>query len=952
MSVRQMITTALAVALLTGTGGAPVTASAAAPTGVDRQRVTVEDPAQYVNPFVGTKQGALDFGTGGGAGDTFPGATAPLGMVQWSPDTVTYQNGGYFYDDQRIRDFSLTHISGAGCGDYGNIPFLPQLGDTPVGHETFAHAHESAAPGHYAVTFDNGLRTDLSTTQRTGIARFSYPAGQTAALTVDAGRAFNQASGSLTIGADRISGYTDSGGFCGTGNHYRIYFTAVFDHPFVKAGIVRDGRVDTDRRSALGQSAGIAPQPPRTAAAQAALGESAGGAGSAGSAGSAGAAGSAGSAGRTERQGPGRLAHPDAPDTGSGAEALVTFDTSSGAPVTARVGISFTSAAGAEANLAAEQTGDPGFDQVAAATRGAWNELLGRIAVAGGTPKERRTFYTALYHAFIHPSVLSDTDGHYPGFDGKVHQTASGRVQYADFSGWDIYRSQIQLLALLAPRQASDIAQTVVDQGAQAGYFDRWTLANGGTGVMNGDPLPMIAATAHAFGATDFDAAGLLRLALAGREDKRERPGHKVLDALGFVPAGTPGEWGSVSATLEYATADFALAQLADRLGDRATHEKLLRASANWRNLFHAGDHYLQPRNADHTWPDFDPTQGDGYTEGDGAQYAWAVPFDHRGLFDAMGGNQAVVPRLDDFLRQLNGGPTSPFAFLGNEPTLNTPWAYDYAGRPDRAADVVRRAVTTLFGDAPDSPAGNDDLGEMSAWAVWAGLGLYPQVPGRAELVLASPQFPEITITRGNGTVIELSAPGASDDLRYVHGLRVDGHASDKPWLGADLIAHGGTLEYALAAEPDPDWGRDPRDAPPSFEVGPARSSTGEVTGLADKCLDVDKGAATDGTPVQLWDCNGTDAQRWTLAPDGTLRALGRCLDVDHSRTEAGTVVQLWNCNGTGAQQWWPRPDGSLYNPPAGRCLTVPRDHSDNGTRLQLADCAGKPGQRWTLPAA
>lgn len=741
---------------------------------------------------------------------------------------------------------------------------------------------------------------------------------------MDAGRAFNNASGTLTIGSDSISGYTDGGGFCGTQNHYRIYFTAVFDHPFTQAGIVQDGHLDPTRRSASGDSRGIAPQPPRTAAAQAAL------------------------AGHRAPQLP---THPDAPDTGSDAQALVSFDTSSGAPVTARVGISFTSAEGARANLDAEQPGGPDLDRVRDSARATWNDLLGRIAVAGGTGTQLRTFYTALYHSLLHPSVLSDVDGQYPGFDERVHRTEPGKVQYADFSGWDIYRSEIQLISLLAPREAADIAQSVLNQGVQGGYFDRWTLANGGTGVMIGDPMPMIAATVHAFGGTDFDAAGLLRQALAGRQDGRERPGHAAEETQGYLPVGTSGEWGTVSGTLEYAAADFALSQLAARLGDQGTHDTLLRATANWRNLFNIDSGYLQPRNADHSWPDFKPTQQDGYAEGDGAQYAWMVPFNHRGLFDAMGGDQAVVGRLDDFTQQLNAGPGAPYAYLGNEPSLNTPWAYDYAGRPDRAADVVRRAVTTLFGDGPDGESGNDDLGEMSSWAVWASLGLYPQVPGRAELVLASPLFPQATITRGNGAVIDISAPGASADVRYVHGLHVDGRASTRPWVGADLVAQGGSLEYQLAADPDPGWGRDPRDAPPSFDVGPAQPVTGAVTGVAGKCLDVDQGAGTDGTPVQLGDCNGTDAQRWTVAGDGTVRALGHCLDVDHSGTANGTTVQLWTCNGTGAQQWWPRPDGSLYNPPAGRCLDVPAGRTDNGTGLRIWDCQGGAGQRWTLPS-
>ncbi|MFE9422658.1 GH92 family glycosyl hydrolase [Kitasatospora sp. NPDC006697] len=905
MRVRQIIATgrvplAVAAALLAAAAGLP--APAAADT-ADPDRTVVSDPAQYVNTFVGTRPGATDFGNGGGAGNTFPGATAPLGMVQWSPDTVTYQHGGYFYDDQRIRGFSLTHISGAGCGDYGTVPFLPFLGDTPVGHESFSHDRESAAPGSYAVTFDNGLRTELTTTARSGAARFSYPPGQAASLTVDAGRAFNKATGQLEIGTDTISGFTDSGGFCGAANHYRVYFTARFDHPFTRAGMVRNGRLDTSRHSATGHSEGIAPQPPRTAAAQ-----------------------------ERPQHGPNQPVHPEAPDEGSGAEAMVSFEP--GATVTARVGVSFTSAAGAAANLAAEQPGEPAFDRLRDASRTAWNGLLGRIAVGGGTQQQRRTFYTALYHSVLHPSTLSDVDGQYPGMDGQVHRTENGSVEYADFSGWDIYRSQVQLLALLAPEQASDIAQSVLNQGRQAGYFDRWTLADGGTGVMVGDPLPMIAAGIHAFGGTRFDAPGLLRAALDGRQNDDERPGHAAYEAKGYLPVGTPGEWGPVSGTLEYSSADFALAQLAGRIGDGDAHDRLLRASANWRNLFNPGNRYLQPRRADGSWTAFDPASGDQYTEGNGAQYTWMVPYNQRGLFDAMGGDAPVVDRLDAFFRKLNAGPGAPYAYLGNEPSLNTPWAYDYAGRPDRTADVVRRALTTVFSDTPEGEVGNDDLGEMSSWAVWAGLGLYPMVPGRADLALASPLFPRTTITRGNGVRIDLVAPGATTDVRYVHGLRVDGRPSNRPWVGGWLVEHGGRLDYRLSADTDSTWGQDPADAPPSYDVGPAHPLDGPVADPAGHCL-------AGGDTPRLAACDGTAAQHWQLAADGTLRSPDGCL----TATGTATAVRSHGCDGTGEQQWWPHRDGSLVSAPSGRCLDA-----GAGDRPRLAACDGSSGQHWRLP--
>ncbi|WP_255953269.1 lectin [Streptomyces odontomachi] len=931
------------VALSAGTAllltAAVATTAAAAPfDGVPAQvhraaPAAIDDPAQYVNPFVGTQPGDVDYGNGGGAGNTFPGASAPFGMVQWSPDTVQYQHGGYYYDDNRIRGFSLTHISGAGCGDYGNIPFMPVLGSSPVDYSTFDHADESSSPGSYAVTFDNGLRTELTAAQHSGTARFTYPAGQQASLTIDAAKAFNAASGSLSIGTNTVSGYSDSGGFCGAGNRYRVYFHATFDHDFTTSGVLSDGKLDTSRRSVSGHTAGVAQQAPKTVASQNAAGTKK----VRQSHPSASSTKSAKSAKSTESTG----------SAAAGALGLVSFDTSADPSVTVRVGVSFVSLAGAQANEVAEQ-GGTGFDAMRDKSRAAWNDMLGRISVTGGTTTQKQVLYTGLYHSLLHPSVFSDVNGQYMGFDKAVHTVAAGHAQYADFSGWDVYRSQVQLVALLAPKEASDIAQSAVNQAAQAGYADRWTLANGGTGVMNGDPLPSIEASIYAFGGTDFDASAAVRQAVAGASDDRERPGHGDYDSLGFIRSGASGVWGSAATTLEYAGADFAVSQLAGRVGDTSTHDTFLHRAENWRNLFESGQKYLKPRNADHTWPAFSPTQENEYVEGDAAQYTWAVPWNYRGLFDAMGGDTAVRSRLDDFFTKLNAGPGSPYAYLGNEPTLETPWAYDYAGAPAKAQDVVRRALTTVFKATPDGEVGNDDLGEMASWSVWASLGMYPEAPGRAELALASPLFPTTVITRGNGKVITINAPQASESSKYVTSLAVNGAASSKPWLPESFVTGGGTLDYTLSSTATT-WGSDPADAPPSFDVGPKDPVTGPITGIAGKCVDVNQSSTADGTAVQLWTCNGSDAQKWTLASDGTLRAFGKCLDVVTSGTANGTLVQLWSCNGTGAQQWWAKGGGALVNPASGRCLDVPQSATDDGTRLQIWDCNGTSAQTWTL---
>ncbi|GAA3458263.1 GH92 family glycosyl hydrolase [Saccharothrix longispora] len=891
-----------AVAALTLTALAtPITGTGAAPA------PSATDPAQHVNAFVGTKPGGPDFGHGGGGGNTFPGAVAPFGMLQWSPDTVTHQHGGYHYDDNRIRGFSLTHLSGPGCSDFGNVPFMPSLGTAPVAHSTFSHANEQASPGYYSVRFDNGIRTELTSNQRSGVARFTYPAGQRASLAVDAARAFNAASGSITVGTDSLSGYTDSGGFCGAGNRYRLHFHVAFDRPFAGAATVLDGQVREDL-AVEGDSGTPSPPAPKTAQTQGVPAPSA----------------------TSEDVRP--LA----------AAAFVSFDATT---VTARVGISFVSLDGAKANLAAE-TGTRSFDEVRTAARAAWNGWLGRIDVTGGTTTQLRTLYTSLYHSLLHPNVFSDVTGQYTGFDRQVHTTT--RTQYANFSGWDVYRSQVALIALLAPREAADIAQSAVNQAAQGGYFDRWTVANGGTGVMNGDPMAIVVSTAHAFGGTGFDTADALRRVVAGVDDVRQRPGWLQFDGYGYVPTGLPDVWGSAATTLEYTSADFAISQFAARLGDAATAERFLRRAQNWRNLFESGGKYLKPRNTDLSWPSFNPVQENEYVEGNAAQYTWMVPYNHRGLFDAMGGDAAVVSRLDTFFTELNAGPKKPYAYLGNEPTLNTPWAYAYAGAPHKAQDVVRRALTSIFTPVPEGLVGNDDLGQMSSWAVWAVLGLYPQAPGRADLVVASPQFPSTTVRRGNGATITITAPQASDANRYVQSLRVNGAASTRPWLPASFVAQGGALDFTLGATAST-WGSAPADAPPSFDVGPVPARSGAVGGLSSKCLDAEPAGPTDGAPVRLWDCNASAAQQWTLAPDGTLRALGRCLDVSGSSRANGAKVQLWTCNGTGAQQWWPK-GGTLVSPASGKCLDVPNSDPANGVQLQLYTCNTSTAQQWRVP--
>ncbi len=415
------------------------------------------------------------------------------------------------------------------------------------------------------------------------------------------------------------------------------------------------------------------------------------------------------------------------------------------------------------------------------------------------------------------------------------------RAQYANFSGWDVYRSQLQLLALLEPAVAADVAQSLLNQAAQnGGEWDRWTHDSGATHVMSGDPSAAAIAGIVAFGGGGFDVraafASLARAATVPTAHDRSALGCPVecagqrpaLDrwlALHYIPAGA-NAWGGAGETLEDAIADFSLAQLARRLGDEPAAARFLERSGYWRNVWNPraapGGGYVQDRNPDGSWPAFDPASDQGFAEGSSAQYTWMVPFDVRGLLDAMGGDGPANRRLDAFFQRAGSLPALTgfgglHAELDNEPSIGAPWLYLFSGKPYRTQETVRRSLVLLWSDTPYGIPGNDDLGEMSSWYVWSAMGMYPGIPGRAELLLASPLFPRIVVHRAGGPSLVIAAPRAAAGAPYVRRLLVDGHPSTRPWLPESFVARGGTLDYRLAASPDPAWGSARGDAPPSF---------------------------------------------------------------------------------------------------------------------------------------
>jgi predicted alpha-1,2-mannosidase len=823
----RVLVIALVCLLLASCGG-----NTSHPSTLNSNVVTyVADPSNLVNLFAGT-------GTGGvspGSISEGPDADVPFGMIQWGPDTSPDRipGSGYSYNDSHISGFSLTHLSGTGCAAYGDVPILPTvgtIGSRPLdATETFSHTHETAAPGRYAVTLGpSRIGVDLSVTTRTGLSQFTFPDTSWANLLFKVADSANPVSASAVqvVGHSEVTGQETSGAFCQTGTSYTLYFAASFNRPFSNEGTWSKA-VSPGSESCSGTECG----------------------------------------------------------------AYVSFDASTDRTVLMKVGISFVSVADAEANVAAE---DPGWQlqQVESRATSQWNAILGHIRIGGGTRTEQRIFYTALYHSLLNPNIVSDDNGDYPGADHRVHQ--SEQPQYSNFSEWDIYRSEIPLLSVVAPEQTGDMIQSLVNEADQDGWLPKWAIVGGDASQMNGDSADPIIADAYAFGVRNFDLQAALKAMVKGatenetghlfeieRQYLSEYVSQHYVDANSLDLSSINYSDGA-SVTLEYALDDFSTAQFAEAIGDNSVYENMMQRSHNWQYLVNPSAGYIEGRNTDGSFPEgpafqsalFEPGGELGFEEGNAIQYTWAVPQDLFALGNLIGGSASVDKKLDTFFTHLNAGRYAPYDWAGNEPSLWTPWEYDYFGEPWQTQNVVRKIETTLYHDAPVNEPGNDDLGAISSWYVWAAIGMYPVTPGTSNLALASPLFPEVSIVLPSGHQLVLVAPQASAFAPYVQSLTVKtpgsgnlaasvsvdcttgtgsgtslsgrGSSWQLPWLPASVLDTGATLDFKLSGTPDETWGSNPVNAPPSY-------GTGELPGVG---FSVPSGGTTvtvgHPTPIQL----------------------------------------------------------------------------------------------------
>ena len=424
------------------------------------------------------------------------------------------------------------------------------------------------------------------------------------------------------------------------------------------------------------------------------------------------------------------------------------------------------------------------------------------------------------------------------------------------------------------PVAASGMAQSLIQDAREGGAMPRWSVPSGDTGVMMGDPATPIIAGMYAFGATNFDTAAALAAMVKAAVDPatvalnrvHERDAERDYLNLGYVPAAERGGYGPVSMTLEYCSADFALARFAQALGDDTNFVLAMNRAQNWRNHFNTDSGYLQMRDSDFRWtPGFPTYQGRAYVEGTAFQYFWMVPFNLRSLADLAGGPQATCDRLDAFFAQLNDPDTggSHFAYMGNEPCSETPWIYSFLGRPYRTSSLVRQCMTKLFSTAPAGLPGNDDLGQMASWYVFSALGLYPEIPGDNVLILNGPLFPQAIVHLPNGDLTITG--GTGDDAPYVQSLSVNGRPSAYPWLRFTDIAQGGTLDFTMGTTANTNWGADITVEPPSY-------MDGMTTPFAPTCL---WGTGLEANDPALSATNTVDNH----APGGGISHVGSLVD-------------------------------------------------------------------------
>ncbi len=664
------------------------------------------------------------------------------------------------------------------------------------GYESaYSHSEEEASPGYYAVDLkDYGIRAEMTTTERVGFHRYTFPDSQEAHFIIDV-------THSLTLDRDayvkivndhQIEGYV-TGDM--EGNHSRpltCYFFAEFSKPFVSSGVWNGDSINHTINTMSGKE---------------------------------------------------------------GVGAFVNFTTQKDEQVMIKVGISFVSTTGAKKNL---ETEIPhwDFDEIRTQAQNTWNEKLNKIKVKGGSESQKITFYTSLYHSLMFPRTFSDVDGSYfSHFDNTVHRNQSGPY-YVDFSLWDTYRAQHPLLAYLEPERQNGMINTFLNMYDQGGRLPLFvSYKNYYMKVMIGDHATSVIVDSYMKGIRDFDIEkayeAMRKNAMLPGEKASSRTGLTDYINLGYAPADKVRE--SVSVTLENAYDDWCLSEIAKDLGKIDDYEIFRKRAKYYENLYDESTGLMRPKMVDGSWlpmcddsPNiirknghpfyscFDPlwvgvSPNRHFTESNAWQYFWHVPYDVQGLIDLVGGREKFVSKLDTLFTMTPDETGPAYAPLyskigqyvhGNEPVHHVGYLYNYAGAPWKTQQRVHQIMEEKYIAAPDGLCGNDDMGQMSAWYLFSAMGFYPVAPGQNIFVIGTPLFEEASLDLGefyHGQKFTIKAEGVSADNYYIQSATLNGENYSKTWIHHDDIIKGGELIFKMGPKPNKQWGSKPEDAPPSM---------------------------------------------------------------------------------------------------------------------------------------
>ena len=707
---------------------------------------------EYVNPFIGT-----DF-----TGNTYPGAQAPFGMVQLSPDNGLPgwdRISGYFYPDSTIAGFSHTHLSGTGAGDLYDISFMPvtlpyKEADAPLGiHSLFSHDEETASAGYYQVRLkDYDINVELTATERCGIQRYTFPEAD-AAIFLNLRKAMNWDFTNDTrievVDLVTIQGYRFSDGWA---RDQHIYFRTRFSKPFASvqldtAAVIKDGK---------------------------------------------------------------RI--------GSSAIARFDFHTSAGEQILVTTAISGVSMEGAARNLAAEAPADD-FDKYLAVTRKNWNEQLSKVEIKSNDIDEKVKFYTALYHSMLAPTIYSDVDGAYYGPDKQVYQ-ADGWTNYSTFSLWDTYRAAHPLYTYIEPQRVNDMVKSFLAFSEQNGRLPVWNFYGSETDMMIGYHAVPVIVDAYLKGIGDFDPKKALAACVATANIDEYR-GIGLYKKYGYVPYDVTDHYNSenwsLSKTLEYAYDDYCIARMAEKLGERQIADEFDKRSLNYKNVYNSQTTFMQPRNNKGSFiENFSP---DDYTphicESNGWQYFWSVQQDVDGLISLVGGKERFAQKLDSMftynpsadedLPIFSTGMIGQYAH-GNEPSHHVIYLFNTIGQPWKTQKYAAEVMHELYKNTPAGLCGNEDCGQMSAWYVFSAMGFYPVDPISGKYEIGTPMYPEMKMHLANGKTFTILAPAVSKENIYIQSVKLDGKPYDKSYITHEQIMNGSIFEFEMGNKPGKVW--------------------------------------------------------------------------------------------------------------------------------------------------